>query len=46
MDVTYSLIATISPVKGEKIDKFDKHSKYVVKILAPNDLAEILYKYA
>ena len=46
MDVPYNLISTISPEKGKKIDDFDKYSKYIVKISAPDDLAETLYEYA
>ncbi len=46
MDVPYNLISTISPEKDKKIDDFDRHSKYIVKISAPTDLAETLYKYA
>lgn len=40
------LISTIFPEKGKKIDAFDKHSKYIVKILAPTDLSETLFDYA
>lgn len=40
------MISTISPKKGKKIDDFDKHSKYIVKISAPTDLAEALYEYS
>lgn len=40
------LISTIMPMYGKKIDMFDKHSKYIVKILAPTDLSETLFNYA
>lgn len=46
MDVPYNLISTISPEKDKKIDDFDRHSKYIVKISAPTDLAETLYEYS
>jgi len=46
VEVPYILISTICPEKGKKIDRFDKHSKYVVKVSAPTDLAEALFKYA
>lgn len=36
----------IYPENGKKIDVFDKHSKYVVKVLAPTDLSETLFDYA
>ena len=40
------LISTIIPKKGKKINAIDKHSKYIVKILAPKDLSEALFDYA
>ena len=40
------LISTISPEKGKKINAVDKHSKYIIKILAPKDLSEALFDYA
>lgn len=40
------LISSISPEKGKKIDVFDKHSKYIVKVLAPTDLSKALFDYA
>lgn len=40
------LISSISPEKGKKIDAFDKHSKYIVKVLAPTDLSKALFDYA
>lgn len=46
MDAPYNLISTISPAKGKRIDEFDKHSKYIVKISAPTDLSETLYRYS
>lgn len=46
MEAPYILISTIAPEKGKKIDWFDKHSKYVVKIPAPTDLAGALFKYS
>jgi len=46
MDAPYNLISTISPEKDKRIDEFDKHSKYIVKISAPTDLAETLHIYA
>ena len=41
MDSPYNLITTISPEKGKRIDEFDKHSKFIVKISAPTDLNNI-----
>lgn len=46
METPDILISTISPEYGKKIDTFDKHSKYIVKVLAPIDLAETLFDYA
>lgn len=46
MEVPQILISTISPEKGKKIGEFDKHSKYLVKMTAPTDLAEALFSYA
>ena len=46
MEAPYILISTISPENGKKIDAFDKHSKYIVKVLAPTDLSEKLFEYA
>lgn len=46
MEAPYILISTIAPKKGKKIDWFDKHTKYVVKIPAPTDLAGALFKYS
>lgn len=46
MEAPYIMISSIAPEKGKKIDWFDKHSKYVVKIPAPTDLAEALFKYS
>lgn len=46
MDLPYNLITTISPEKGKRIDEFDKYSKFIVKISAPTDLAETLYRYS
>ena len=46
MEAPYILISTISPEKGKKIDAFDKHSKYVVKVLAPTDFSKTLFEYA
>ena len=41
------LISTISPEKGKKINAFDRHSKYIVKVLAPkDDLSKSLFDYA
>lgn len=40
------LISTISPVRGKKINAIDRHSKYIVKVLAPTDLSEALFDYA
>lgn len=39
------LISTIYPEKNKKIDAFDKHSKYIVKVSAPTDLSEKLFEY-
>lgn len=38
--------SNIYPVKGKKIRDFDKHSKYIVKVLAPTDLSESLFEYS
>lgn len=46
MEAPYIMISSIAPEKGKKIDWFDKHSKYAVKIPAPTDLAEALFKYS
>ena len=46
LEIPYNLITTISPVRGKKIDKVDKKSKYVVKVMAPVELEETLFKYA
>lgn len=46
MEAPYILISTISPKNGKKIDAFDKHSKYIVKVLAPADFSETLFEYA
>lgn len=46
MEVPYILISTICPENGKKIDEFDKHSKYNVKVSAPTDLAMTLFDYA
>lgn len=46
MEAPYILISTISPENGKKIDAFDKHSKYIVKVLAPTDFSETLFEYA
>lgn len=46
MEAPHILISTVSPEKGKKIDTFDKHSKYIVKVLAPTELSEALFQYA
>lgn len=46
MEAPHILISTASPEKGKKIDTFDKHSKYIVKVLAPTELSEALFQYA
>lgn len=46
MEPPYNLITTMTPEKGKKIDAFDKHSKYLVKVVAPDDLSETLFTYA
>ena len=46
MEPPYILISTIIPEKGKKINAFDKHSKYLVKVVSPTDLAETLFQYA
>ena len=45
MEALHILISTVSPEKGKKIDTFDKHSKYIVKVLALFDcvLIQTLY---
>lgn len=40
------LITSIVPEKGKRIDDFNKHSIYLVKVTAPIDLAEKLFEYA
>ncbi|MCM1543281.1 MAG: hypothetical protein NC121_18770 [Blautia sp.] len=40
------LISSIVPEKGERIDDFDKHSPYLVKVTAATDLAGKLFEYA
>ena len=46
LELPYNLITTISPVRGKKINTVDKKSKYVVKVMAPVELEETLFKYA
>lgn len=46
MEAPYTLISTITPEDGKIISDFDKHSKYLVKMVAPTDLAETLFQYA
>lgn len=46
MKPPYILISTIIPKKGMKIGDYDKHSKYLVKVVAPTDLSETLFQYA
>lgn len=46
MEAPHILISTISPEQGKKIDSFDKHSDYIVKVLTPTDLANTLFEYA
>lgn len=46
LESPYILISTISPENGRKICDFDKHSKYLVKVVAPTDLSETLFEYA
>ena len=46
MEAPYILISAISPENGKKIDVFDKHSKYIVKVLASTDFTETLFEYA
>lgn len=46
MEEPYNLISTIFPKKGTRIDEFNKHSKYLVKIIAPKDLTKSLFQYA
>lgn len=45
MEAPYILISTISPEKGKKIDAFDKHTKYVSKVLTPTDFSKMLFEY-
>ena len=35
MEAPYILISTISPEKSRKIDAFDNHTKYVLKVFVP-----------
>lgn len=46
MEAPNILISTITPEQGKKIDTFDKHSDYIVKVLAPTDLSKTLFEYA
>ena len=46
MEAPYTLISTITPENGKIISDFDKHSKYLVKMVAPTDLADALFQYA
>lgn len=46
MEAPHILISTITPQKGKKIEAFDKHSKYLVKVEAPDDLSVTLFTYA
>lgn len=46
MEEPYILTSIISPEKGKKIDAFEKHSKYIVKVKAPTELTETLFEYA
>lgn len=43
MEAPYILISAISPESGKKVDVFDKHSKYITKVIAPTDLAAALF---
>lgn len=46
MEAPQNLISTITPKSGKKITAFDKHSKYIVKITTPVNLAETLHRYS
>lgn len=46
MKLPYSLISVIHPKKDEKIDSFDRHSKYLIKVLAPVELSKTLFQYS
>ncbi len=46
MEVPYNLMSLISPEAGKKIDSVDKHSKYIVRVKAPEELSEALFEYA
>lgn len=46
MEAPQILISTITPISGKKISAFDKHSKYIVKITTPGNLAEALHRYS
>ena len=41
-----TLISAIVPEAGNKINEFDKHSKYIVKIHAATKLESSLFEYA
>ncbi|MBT9795171.1 hypothetical protein [Hungatella hathewayi] len=46
MEAPRILISDITPKSGKRISAFDKHSKYIVRITTPVDLAETLYRYS
>lgn len=46
IEAPYILSSIISPERGRKIDYFNKHSKYVVRVYAAKDLSERLFEYA
>lgn len=46
MEAPYNLSSMISPEVGKKIDSVDKHSKYIVRVNAPEELSEALFEYA
>ena len=46
IDAPKNLFSTKYPEKGKKITDFDKHSKYLVKVTAADDLTKKLYEYS
>lgn len=45
-DAPYNLLSTKYPTKGKNITNFDRHSKYLVKVIATENLVKNLFEYA
>ncbi len=46
MNTPERLFSIIYPEQDVVLDKYDKHSKYLVRIIAPNDISSEFYSYA